>query len=92
MNMKQSDIKVYFFQYICVKPCARLRKGCSTAHHCRLSCCEDCEPCTEIVIRELPCKHQIKLQCETDILQHKCQVKVSNYNYNVIIFYLWRYL
>lgn len=63
-------------EYLCTKSCARLRSGCSTAHNCRQSCFEECEPCKEVVVRELPCKHQVKLHCAADVSHYKCSVNV----------------
>ncbi|XP_054273692.1 NFX1-type zinc finger-containing protein 1-like [Macrosteles quadrilineatus] len=64
-------------EYVCRKPCARLNAGCTKDHKCPLLCVEPCNPCSEMVIRELPCKHLLKLACSADLNSVLCQQKCA---------------
>lgn len=55
------NINTYnFFQYVCTKPCARAKAGCTRElmgdrgeHQCRKKCNEKCDPCVVLVCMSL---------------------------------------
>ncbi|CAG2058121.1 unnamed protein product [Timema podura] len=62
----------------CKKKCARLNKGCSRGHKCRLLCYQECVNCSVILEPQtLTCGHSHKLKCSQDPATVKCAFKCN---------------
>lgn len=62
----------FILQYICKKPCVKRRLGCTMDHKCQKKCHEQCDPCTEMVNKKLPCDHSRKIKCNKNTKDVKC--------------------
>ena len=56
--------------YKCLQQCPKTRLNC--LHPCPKRCYEDCGPCKELVMKELPCKHMVQVECGSDISLLTC--------------------
>ena len=57
--------------YKCLKPCARVN---ACGHSCRKKCFKDCEPCEQLVKKDVPmCGHQELMKCYLDAVKWFCK-------------------
>lgn len=57
------------FSYVCYR-------SCDYNHPCMKKCFEDCEKCNVPILKNLPCGHQIELECFVDINTFSCDIMV----------------
>ena len=54
--------------YVCKRPCPRLKKNCTMAHRCPKECHQECKNCDTLVVKVIPeCGHQSKVSFLMDV-------------------------
>lgn len=67
------------FQYLCIKPCEKARKGClmekeEDRHICTKLCHEECIDCiVKVKKRRTVCTHTYEVACNVNVDDIKCQ-------------------
>nr|XP_021188213.2 NFX1-type zinc finger-containing protein 1 isoform X1 [Helicoverpa armigera] len=72
-------------KYICTKPCARARAGCTAEligdrgdHQCRKRCCDKCDDChVQVDKKRSTCKHVQRVACCENVDEIPCQKKCA---------------
>lgn len=74
--------RCFFFQYVCLKKCAKKNIDCMHNHICKKRCYEECIPCPVLVDKTRSCGHVYKnfkcsLNVEEKFCEHLCEKELS---------------
>lgn len=64
-------------QVKCMRLCGQKKVGCTDNHRCAKMCHEECEECTVIRKKTLPCGHELNMKCKDDPLTKECVLKCA---------------